>query len=345
MLDIYLLRRRIMDIQVIANPNGAHINRIRQVVDLVNGAQRSFKLKLGSINQPLSNVDSLIDPEKTCQLVETEISDGYFICITEQLFDDNWFSHEYRRSAIITIGDWETLYAPPSLKAYLMYQIAQALLHFSADLSEEMAMRMVHEPPKGCMMDLSVNKPTIKLGMVSGNLCPSCASQLRQLGISDEALNSIERILLRVRSEATGRPITFDSFSAFVVMRFTQHDENDNAWKYGIETGLKRCGIKAVRADNRVESGQILNKILTNINRSRFVVVKVDENNLNVYFELGLAMGLDKEVLLISESSLVINLPTDLKNWECLTYERGNYSQLSDRVALFYNQNYGLEIQ
>jgi hypothetical protein len=158
-------------------------------------------------------------------------------------------------------------------------------------------------------------------------------------------LNSIERILLRVRGEATGRPITFDPFSAFVVMRFTQNDENDNAWKYGIEAGLKKCGITAVRADNRVESGQILNKILNYINRSRFVVVKVDENNLNVYFELGLAMGFDKEVLLISESSLIINLPTDLKNWECLTYERGNYSQLCERVASFYNQNYGLEIQ
>jgi hypothetical protein len=334
-----------MDIQVIANPDGAHINRIKQVIDLVNGAQRSFVLKLSLASQPLSILGEWIDPEEACQLFEKEISEGYFIYITEQLFTDNWFSHSYRRSSIITIGDWEATYAPPSLKSYLAYEIAHALLHFAADISQEMAMRLVHEPPKGCMMDLSVNKPDIKLGMVSGNLCLTCASQLRQLGISDEALNSIERVLLRVRSEATGRPITFDPYSAFVVMRFSQNDENDNAWKYGIEAGLKKCGIRAVRGDNRVESGQIFNKIVSYLNRSRFVVVKVDENNLNVYFELGLAMGLDKEVLLISESSLVINLPTDLKNWECLTYEQGNYSQLCDRVALFYKQNYGLEIQ
>jgi hypothetical protein len=334
-----------MHIQVIANPDGAHINRIKQVIDLVNGAQRSFTLKLSSTNQPPPNSNALIDPNELCHLVEKEISEGYFIYITEQLFTDNWFSHSYRRSSMITIGDWEALHAPPSLKSYLAYEIAHALLHFAADISEEMAMRLVHEPPEGCMMDLSIDKPDIKLGMVSGNLCLTCVSQLRQLGISDEALNSIERILLRVRSEATGRPITLDPNSAFVVMRFTQNDENDNAWKYGIEAGLRKCGIRAIRGDNRVESGQIYNKIMNYLNRSRFVVVKVDENNLNVHFELGLAMGLDKEVLLISESSLVINLPTDLKNWECLTYEHSNYSQLCDQIALFYNQNYGLEIQ
>ena len=101
-------------------------------------------------------------------------------------------------------------------------------------------------------------------------------------------------------------------------MRFTHNDENDNAWKYGIKAGLEAAGFNPVRADDQVESRQILEKISKQLNKSRLVIAKVDENNLNVYFELGLAMGLDKDVLLVSESSLVLNLPSDLRNWECL---------------------------
>jgi hypothetical protein len=41
-----------------------------------------------------------------------------------------------RNCSIITIGDWEQRYAPPSLRSYLTYRIAQSLIHFAADISE-----------------------------------------------------------------------------------------------------------------------------------------------------------------------------------------------------------------
>jgi nucleoside 2-deoxyribosyltransferase len=146
-----------------------------------------------------------------------------------------------------------------------------------------------------------------------------------------------------VRAEAVGKPIILDPTLAFVVMRFSQNDENDNTWRYGIKAGLTNCGFTAFRADDRVESMQIFEQIYRNILRSRIVVAKVDEQNLNVYFELGLAMGLGKDVLLVSESTLIINLPTDLNNWECLTYDRGNYEQLNQKIQNFLVQNYRAE--
>lgn len=44
----------------------------------------------------------------------------------------------------------------------------------------------------------------------------------------------------------------------------------------------------------------------------------------------------------MSEDTLVINLPSDLKNWECLTYEKGNYEQLEKRVQEFLVNTYGV---
>jgi hypothetical protein len=128
-------------------------------------------------------------------------------------------------------------------------------------------------------------------------------------------------------------------------MRFTQNDENDNAWRYGIKVGAERCGLKVGRADNIVESGQILDKVYHCIARSRLIIAKVDQENLNVFFELGLAMGMKKDVLLVSDSSLVLHLPSDLRNWECLTYEKGNYPQLAERLTRFLVASYGLTIR
>ncbi len=51
-------------------------------------------------------------------------------------------------------------------------------------------------------------------------------------------------------------------------------------------------------------------------------------------------MGLDKDVLLISEENLVLQLPSDLRNWECLTYPKGNYEELKKRIVRYYKGNY-----
>lgn len=63
---------------------------------------------------------------------------------------------------------------------------------------------------------------------------------------------------------------------------------------------------------------------------------------MNIYYELGLAMGRKKDVLLVSEQDLVKRLPSDLSNWECLTYPKGDYSVLRRKVAKYYRDNYHL---
>lgn len=313
-------------------------NQITKAVSILNGLQNYYYFILKPQNEDVVSDDS-INWDSYYDAYSSE-NDEYVIFITEKPFNDNWFSHEENQFSIITTNDWERRFAPPSLRVYLMYQIAQSVISFEGDLSEKMEMRMVHDYAEGCIFDLCIDKKDIHLGMVAGNICPKCRANLVKYGINEKAIYSAELVLNYVRSEAIGKPILFDEDAAFIVMRFSENDENDNAYLYGINPALAKLKVKCIRADNQLSAGQLLEKIRKSIENSRFVIVKVDSNNLNVYFELGLAMGFNKEVLLISENELVLQLPTDLRNWECLTYSKGNYAELKNKIIKFFVDNY-----
>lgn len=327
-----------MDIKIICYKDNCRKNQIIRAINILNSVQNYFFYKLMNTNVDVV-ADEIIDWDSFSNTNGNTI-DEYTIFISEKPFNDNWFSHEDYKFSIITTDSWEVYFAPPSLCAYLVYQIAQATVSFEADLSENMEMRMVHDKAEGCMFDFCFNKPDIKLGMVAGTICPQCRSILLRYGIKERALNAIERILSYVRSETIGKPVMFNENEAFIVMRFSSNDENDHAYQYGIQPALKDLSIKCLRADDKVISGQLLQKVRRYIEKCRFIIAKIDSDNLNVYFELGLAMGLDKDVLLISEEDLVMQLPSDLKNWECLTYPKGNYEELKQRIIKYYQDNY-----
>ena len=315
-------------------------NQLRQAVSKLNGMQRYYYFVLNSRENDVCPTRVVNWQEFTRKNSSSQNAGEYNIFITEKPFDDSWFSHEESQYAIISTFGWETQFAPPSLRAYLEYQIAQAAIQFELDIDELTEMRMIHRSSVGCLFDFCGKKDEIKLGMRAGVICPKCKSDLSGFGINPDAIDSIEKMLGLVRAEAIGKPFLLNEKDAFIVMRYSRNDENDNSYRYGIKPALEKLGINAIRADSVINSGQLLEKIKKGIERSRFVIVKVDSENLNVYFELGLAMGLGKDVLLVSNQDYIFQLPSDLKNWECLTYTSGDYEELSKKIERYYIDNY-----
>jgi hypothetical protein len=329
-----------MRVTVYRSNTSGYAARVDATISALHAVQSRFHFTISDADL-LAPKRRNIDPLATLEEIEGANGPKPFIAVVDDPFTDNWFSHETRSGSIITTSDWENHFAPPSLRSYLAYQIAQALAYYAAEISEESATRMfVHYPSAGCLFDLSIQKRDIKYGMLAGNLCASCRGSLRALGAAEEDLHAIEAILDWVRAEATARPSLIDPCAVFVIMRFSTNDENDNAWKYGIAPALESFGYQAERGDSSLRSGQLLDKVARHIKRARLVVAKIDEKNLNVYFELGLAMGMDKPVVLITEKEFVVDVPTDLRNWECLSYSRGNYDQLRERLVRFCLQNF-----
>ena len=326
-----------MEIKIVCYKENSRRRQAELAVKMLNSVQNYFHYTLILSDNDVCSKD-IISWRDFCTNRKT--SDEYIIYITEKPFIDNWFSHGNEKLSIISTNDWESIFAPPSLKAYIAYQIAQSSINFEVDLSEDMEMRIVHDKAEGCIFDFCSAKSDIKLGMIAGNICPQCQGILNRYGIQDAALNAIERILQYIRSEAIGKPNILNDNQAFIVIRFSENDENNNAYLYGIKSALTELNIRSIKADDNLISEQILQNVKNGIERSRFIIIKVDTNNLNVYFELGLAMGLKKDILLISENNQIQILPTDLRNWTCLTYPKGDYKTLKTNIIKYFKQNY-----
>ncbi len=314
--------------------------QLKQAIKKLNGMQRYYYFELRQREFDVCEANVINWQDVSLHNKPSHESGEYNIYVTEKPFDDYWFSHEESQFAVISTYGWEEFFAPPSLGAYIQYQIIQAAIQFELDIGELAQMRMVHKSSEGCLFDFCQIKGEIKLGMRAGVICPKCRVALNGFGVNTDAIEAAEKMLKTVRAETIGRPIQLNEDDAFIVMRFSSNDENDNSFKYGIKPALKGLGINVIRADSSLNSGQLLKKIKDGIQKSRFVIVKVDSENLNVYFELGLAMGLGKDVLLISNQDYILHLPSDLKNWECLTYKSGDYEELKTRIERYYMSNY-----
>lgn len=101
-------------------------------------------------------------------------------------------------------------------------------------------------------------------------------------------------------------------------------------YKHGVVSALREvneeCDLSEPltpwRADEHITNIDLLCKICHAIQESRFAVINVTGWNPNVLFEMGLAYGLGKEVLLLKEKEQPV--PTDLKGMEYIPYENSD---------------------
>ncbi len=326
-----------MKVSVICYVRNNSKEQIIKAIKILNNVQDYFQFVLKMNEEDVSKNEKINwnDFREKC----TIFTDNYVICIVQKAFNDNWFLHQNNKCSIITTNGWEETYAPPSLIAFLIYEIAQAIIGFILGMNEDRLLKLRHTRTVGCIYDFCKKKSEIKYGMAIGTICSRCRGVLFQYGIENDALSSIEKMLMYVRSETNGNTLIHDINKTLIIMKCDK-DETNRVYKFGIESALKELNIEYVKIDKKINSSLLLLKVKDCIEKSRLIIVKVDSENIDNYFELGLAMGLDKEVLLISEQSLTINLPADLKKWDCLTYCKDDYDELKNKIINYYRVNF-----
>lgn len=116
---------------------------------------------------------------------------------------------------------------------------------------------------------------------------------------------------------------------AFIMMSISATDPTLEDSLNAIKRGAAQHGIEAVRVDEIEHSKKITDVILEKLRESRFLVCDISTERPNVYYELGFAHGIGKEVILVAREGTTLHF--DIKDYNVIFYR--SYSDLESRVA------------
>ena len=118
--------------------------------------------------------------------------------------------------------------------------------------------------------------------------------------------------------------INYNKKNIFVIMPF--NSDFDDTYKIGIKETLENLGFVCFRADEIIHSRDIMCVgVCKPIQEAAYVVADLTTKNANVFFELGLAYGFEKEVLLLAKTT--DDIPFDLRGMNSIIYN-GSISTL-----------------
>jgi CheY-like chemotaxis protein len=115
--------------------------------------------------------------------------------------------------------------------------------------------------------------------------------------------------------------------NVFCIMPFS--DELYDTYLFGIKETLNTIGFNCFRIDERIFNDSIIEKIKESIMTSDYLIADLTNSNPNVFYEVGYAHALGKNVILIANSSA--DLKFDLQHMRTIIYD-GKINKLRDEL-------------
>jgi hypothetical protein len=91
--------------------------------------------------------------------------------------------------------------------------------------------------------------------------------------------------------------------------------------------------LEVERGDARYSSGALMSKIEEMIDRAELLIVDISDNNENVLIELGMAIALHKDIILITSGKEESDIPTDVRHLEYIRYDLQNDEEFLSRLG------------
>jgi hypothetical protein len=164
----------------------------------------------------------------------------------------------------------------------------------------------------------TVPTETPKPGERVEELDPNTVSELKK------ALKDVVEVF-RAKPEAVSTELAkieeteIEEDLCFIVMPFSIESLNIVYEDFVRPTLVDRCNLRAERGDGVFGSNVIMEDITKSIRKARLIIADLTGRNPNVFYEVGIAHALNKQVLLMTQS--IDDVPFDLRHRRALVYE------------------------
>ena len=144
----------------------------------------------------------------------------------------------------------------------------------------------------------------------------------------------VERCFLTGGTCAFRDEIAIDEDKVFIGMPFRDHYQD--IFDLVIQPILVELGLNPWKADDIKGNIAINCKICRALQESPQAIINISEANPNVFFEMGLAYGLGKSVLLLKDEQSTV--PSDLQAIEYTQYSRDRLRDLREEIRRFFGR-------
>jgi hypothetical protein len=124
---------------------------------------------------------------------------------------------------------------------------------------------------------------------------------------------------VRINPIFKGRGFFLEEKKCFVLMPFNNQNNLQEIYQDSVKKIVESLGISCNRADDIYEIKPIIETIWEQINRAKFIIADLTNKNANVFYELGVAHTVGKEVILLSQN--IDDVPFDLRHLKIILYE------------------------
>ena len=121
--------------------------------------------------------------------------------------------------------------------------------------------------------------------------------------------------------------------SAFVIMPYREPWET--IWNKAVKPALVSSELECVRADESVRVGDLNDKVWSDILAAGLIVADVSEANPNVFYELGLATAIGKDIMLLKARG--IKLPADIGGALYYEYDLNEWDSIRNTLIDAFN--------
>lgn len=136
-------------------------------------------------------------------------------------------------------------------------------------------------------------------------------------------INSQIGIFSQAPEKVTIRNFRIEQYkpSVFIAMPFS--DPYNDLYDHVFEPVCTRCELTPYRSDKTYQTGVVLAEIIQRMLRAHVVIAEITPNpaNPNVYYEVGFAHALQKQVILLADRNCPNKLPFDVSPFRVLFYE------------------------
>lgn len=183
--------------------------------------------------------------------------------------------------------------------------------------------------PKLLAVLLEVPVSSLRHPQKEEGMAPALGSIASVAAGSAELKNMVEELQAKVdafidgseekRIQGDDLEVEIDPRLCFIVMPFGSEELSD-VYEYFVKPSIEsNCDLRCERGDDVFGSNVVMDDIRHSIEKARLVVADLTGRNPNVFYEVGIAHTLNKDVLLLSQS--MSDVPFDLRHRRVLVYE------------------------